>query len=183
MRTSDADILIIPGLGGSGPDIGKAAGRPSSRPRGAVEQKDWDHPRLADWRDAISNAVAEAERPVILVAHSLGATTVADIAAALGDKVKGAFLVAPALLALGQRDRGNRPPPLPKSRPQLCRFRAFSSRAAMIPYASFAESEDFARAWQAEIADAGNAGHINAASGHGPWPEGLMRLAGFLKNL
>ena len=33
------------------------------------------------------------------------------------------------------------------------------------------------------LADAGLSGHINAASGHGPWPEGLMRLAGFMKTL
>ncbi len=98
MRTSDADILIIPGLGGSGPDHWQSRWEVKLSTARRVEQKDWERPRLADWRDAISTAVAEAERPVILVAHSLGAITVADIAAALGDKVKGAFLVAPPSL-------------------------------------------------------------------------------------
>ena len=37
--------------------------------------------------------------------------------------------------------------------------------------------------WGAEVVDAGFAGAIDAASGHGPWPEGLMRLAGFLKRV
>ena len=37
--------------------------------------------------------------------------------------------------------------------------------------------------WGAELVDAGFAGGLDAASGHGPWPEGLMRLAGFLKRL
>ena len=40
-----------------------------------------------------------------------------------------------------------------------------------------------AYAWGAAIADAGSSGHINVESGHGPWPEGLMRFAGFLKAL
>ena len=34
--------------------------------------------------------------------------------------------------------------------------------------------------WGAELIDAGFAGSLDAASGHGPWPEGLMRLAGFI---
>jgi predicted alpha/beta hydrolase family esterase len=29
----------------------------------------------------------------------------------------------------------------------------------------------------------GEAGGLNAASGHGPWPEGLMRLAAFIKRI
>jgi len=35
--------------------------------------------------------------------------------------------------------------------------------------------------WEAELVDLGNAGHINVASGHGPWPEGRLlvdRVAG-----
>ena len=30
---------------------------------------------------------------------------------------------------------------------------------------------------------AGNAGHINAASGHGPWPEGLLMFGELMKRL
>jgi uncharacterized protein len=51
------------------------------------------------------------------------------------------------------------------------------------PYCSYERAEDFAYAWGAVVVDAGESGHINAASGHGPWPEGLMRLAGFMKGL
>jgi uncharacterized protein len=40
-----------------------------------------------------------------------------------------------------------------------------------------------ARTLDAELADAGLSGHINSESGHGPWPEGLMRFATFLKPL
>jgi serine hydrolase len=37
--------------------------------------------------------------------------------------------------------------------------------------------------WGAGLIDAGHAGGLDAASGHGPWPEGLMRLAGFIKRM
>lgn len=37
--------------------------------------------------------------------------------------------------------------------------------------------------WGAGLIDAGDAGGLDAASGHGPWPEGLMQLAAFLKRL
>ena len=40
-----------------------------------------------------------------------------------------------------------------------------------------------AAAWGAELIDAGHAGGLDLDSGHGPWPEGLMRLAGFIKML
>ncbi len=33
------------------------------------------------------------------------------------------------------------------------------------------------------FADAGEAGHINAESGHGPWPEGSMTFAHFMTRL
>jgi predicted alpha/beta hydrolase family esterase len=182
MRTSDADILIIPGLGGSGPDHWQSRWQAKLSTARRVEQNDWDRPLLADWRAAIATAVAEAQRPVILVAHSLGAVTVADIAAELGDRVKGGFLVAPPSVRAIHEIEG--------VDPQFAKvpFAALPFPSVLVasrddPFAKFEESEDFARAWQAEIADAGNAGHINAASGHGPWPEGLMKLAGFLKNL
>jgi predicted alpha/beta hydrolase family esterase len=51
------------------------------------------------------------------------------------------------------------------------------------PFGSFADSEAFARTLGAELIDAGFSGHINSESGHGPWPEGLLRFAAFLKML
>ncbi len=51
------------------------------------------------------------------------------------------------------------------------------------PYCTYARAEQLAGQWGASFTDAGEAGHINVASGHGPWPEGLMRFAGFLKTL
>ena len=51
------------------------------------------------------------------------------------------------------------------------------------PYCTYERAEDFSYAWGAALVDAGMSGHLNTASGHGPWPEGLMRFAGFLRQL
>jgi predicted alpha/beta hydrolase family esterase len=183
MRTSDADILIVPGLHGSGPDHWQsrwAAKLPTAR---VVAQSDFSRPDLEAWRARLIEEISRAERPVVLVAHSLGVLAVAHAAAGLRDRgVKGAFLVAPpapeTIAALQSVDPAFAAPllePLP--------FPSLVIASRDDPYAPYAESERLAGTLGAELADAGNSGHINADSGHGPWPEGLMRFAGFLKNL
>ena len=51
------------------------------------------------------------------------------------------------------------------------------------PYCSLDRARQLAAAWGAQFIEAGDAGHINANSGHGPWPEGLLHLGGFMKQL
>jgi uncharacterized protein len=187
MRTSDADILIIPGLGGSGPDHWQSRWEAKIPAVRRVVQADWENPGLDAWRERIVEEVARAARPVVLVAHSLGVLAAAHAApflakGAASGKVKGGFFVAPpsrnvltnfdavdpAFLALPGE-------PLP--------FPSLIIASRDDPYSPFADSEEMARMLGAELIDAGNSGHINIESGHGPWPEGLMRFAGFLKKL
>jgi predicted alpha/beta hydrolase family esterase len=51
------------------------------------------------------------------------------------------------------------------------------------PFGSYEHADDIAAAWGSLLLDAGEAGHINAESGHGPWPEGTMVFAQFLGKL
>jgi predicted alpha/beta hydrolase family esterase len=51
------------------------------------------------------------------------------------------------------------------------------------PYSTYADAEALARDWGAKLIDAGASGHINAESGHGPWPEGLLQFAAFMKRI
>ena len=44
------------------------------------------------------------------------------------------------------------------------------------PYCSFERAQGFAAAWGADLVDAGAAGHINADSGLGDWPQGQALL-------
>ena len=187
MRSSDADILIIPGLGGSGPDHWQSRWEAKIPAVRRVAQADWENPSLDAWRERIIEEVARAERPVILVAHSLGVLAVARTApllakGAVSGKVKGGFFVAPPSAKVLETFEAIDPAFLtPPAEPLPFPSLIIASRDD--PYASFADSEDLARVLGSELADAGHSGHINIESGHGPWPEGLMRFAGFLKTL
>ena len=61
-----------------------------------------------------------------------------------------------------------------------CRSRLISSNNDL--YCSYASAQHLARTWGAELSDAGESGHINIASGQGPWPEGLLQFGKFLRN-
>src|ERR1700732_4529792 len=100
MRTSEASILLIPGLGGSGPDHWQSRWEAKIPAVRRIVQADWEKPELDTWRDRIVEEVERAARPVILVAHSLGVLAAVHAAPLLAKgvscgKVKGGFLVAP----------------------------------------------------------------------------------------
>ena len=183
MKTRDACILIIPGLGGSGPDHWQTRWQAKLSTARRVEQADWDHPDKAEWSGRIAASIAEAEQPVVLVAHSLGVIAAAHVlAAADAGRVAGAFLVAPpAIEAVMERpeiDRAFMPYP---SQPLPCPSIVVASTND--PFGPYQSAETLAAGWGASLLNAGEAGHINADSGHGPWPEGLMSFAGFLGKL
>jgi predicted alpha/beta hydrolase family esterase len=183
MRTSEADIIIVPGLHNSGPDHWQTRWQQKLSTARRVIQDNWDAPDHAAWTQAIARAVNESQKPVILIAHSLGVAATAHAAPLFEkDRVKGAFLVAPPSeewlrahpLSFGAFEKHPRDP-LP--------FPSLLVGSRNDPHASYEAVEDLAFAWGSAIKDAGEVGHINAASGHGPWPEGLMSLAAFLARL
>jgi uncharacterized protein len=183
MKTRDADILIIPGLGGSGADHWQTRWEAKLATARRVAQRDWDRPVLADWLPTIRETIDRAERPVILVAHSLGVIAAARaIEQAATTRVAGAFLVAPpsetTIEGLPEIARDFSPYP---RRVLACPSVVVGSTDD--PYATLADTEALAAAWGSVFHNAGAAGHINADSGHGPWPEGLMSFAGFLSKL
>jgi uncharacterized protein len=51
-------------------------------------------------------------------------------------------------------------------------FRSILVASRTDPYTTFEQFEQYARGWGAELFDAGDAGHIETASGYGPWPDG-----------
>ncbi len=181
MRISEADILIAPGLGNSEPAHWQrrwGAGMANAR---IIEQDEWDRPVVADWVARIHQDIMLATRPVVLIGHSLGVAAIVLTARQLADtKVRGAFLVSPpdfdsgALPALADPFR---PPtdPLP--------FPSMVVASTSDPLVSLARARGFAADWGADFMAAGDAGHINVASGHGPWPEGLLMFAELMKRL
>ncbi|MGI9523596.1 MAG: RBBP9/YdeN family alpha/beta hydrolase [Hyphomicrobiaceae bacterium] len=124
-------------------------------------------------------AVKECRRPIILIGYHLGVAAIVRSAQALpATSVKGAFLVAPAdfdIRAGPGADGELSDAPLP--------FPSLLVASRTDPRCSFEKASDMALAWGSHLVDAGDAGQIDASSGHGPWPEGLLRLGWFLKRL
>ncbi|MBV9739594.1 MAG: serine hydrolase family protein [Hyphomicrobiales bacterium] len=186
MRTSDADILFVPGLGNSGPDHWQTRWEKKLSTARRVEQEDWERPKLEDWIARLLEEVANSQaskRPAVLIAHSLGSLAVVHAAPLLAPRqIAGAYLITPpsngAITALPDLDPAFVPAPM-----TALPFPSVLVASRNDPYGSFADAQAKAQAWGSTLVDAGDAGHINTESGHGPWPEGLMRLATFLKTL
>ena len=182
MKISEADILIVPGLGNSGPEHWQRRWAERFSTGKVIEQDEWDNPDLSDWSAAIVEAVEAAERPVVLVAHSLGVSALVHAASRFpAGKVRGALLVSPP-----DHEAASIPPeggsftdvprePLP--------FPSLLVASTDDPYVTAARAADMAGAWGSELHFAGDAGHINAASGHGPWPEGLLMFTRLMQRL
>ena len=183
MRTAELDILVLPGLGGGSADHWYQRWAAKLKTMQIVEQDNWDNPTKDSWVDALLASVDKAEKPVFLIGHSLGALTIAHAAAELGTRnVKGAFLAATTSLEIGQTQVPagagfatipTAPFPFPAA--------VLASRTD--PYCPFEKAEAMALDWGAMLVDAGDHGHLNDESGHGPWPEGLMVLAKILKQI
>ncbi len=182
MITSDADILIMPGLGDSPDDHWQSRWEKQLKTARRVMQDDWAHPMLDAWMQRLREAVDTATRPPVIIGHSLGALAVAHVSEDVAGKIKGAFLVTPPaasfVLQIGEIDPAFAAPITRK-----LRFPALLIASRDDPYSTYAESEALGASLGVEVVDAGASGHINADSGHGPWPEGLMRFAGFMKSL
>ena len=182
MKTSDVAIIIVPGLGGGSPQHWYSRWEQKLPTATRVAQADWHHPTLAAWTDHLVAMVEAATRPVILVGHSLGVITIAHAADRISERVVGAFLVAPpsaeklrTIEAVDPAFADIPVTPLP--------FPAVLVASRDDDYSTYEASEALAKAWHVELVDAGASGHLNDDSGHGPWPEGLMRFAGFMKSL
>lgn len=104
----------------------------------------------------------------ILVGHSLGAVLVARMLARWPQlRVRAALLVAPAETEGARRIARFGPvPELPLGVPAT----VVASRND--PWMGFERARHLAGAWQAGLVDLGHAGHVNPASGYGPWPGG-----------
>jgi hypothetical protein len=193
MRADDVQILMVPGWTNSGPDHWQSRWERKLAAARRIEMPDFNRPVRVDWVGAIAEAVRVSEKPALLVAHSCGVLAVAHAAAVLPrEKVAGAMLVAPTDLLeeaavasfLAECGEGVARPvgfePLPM---EALPFPSLVVASRNDPFCRWDTAQAVSTAWGAALMDAGEAGHINTAAGYGPWPEGAMRLASFLKRL
>jgi len=169
------EVVIVPGLGGSGPLHWQTLWQERHGYRRA-EQADWEHPDRDVWLRALTSAIEEANAPVVLVAHSAGCALVAHVPSTnVASRVAGALLVAPADVDLEMHtpDVARCFSPLPLA---PLPFPSIVVASRTDPYVRFARAEEMARAWHARFVDAGRSGHINVDSGHGQWEEGHRLL-------
>jgi predicted alpha/beta hydrolase family esterase len=170
----ESRVLILPGYGGSGPEHWQTLWERAHPGFRRVGERDWDRPDCTEWVAALE-AAAEASGPgTVLVAHSLACLQVAHWSARTRLKIHAALLVAvpdPASPVFPATAIGFAPVPL---RPLP--FPSILVGSSDDPYATPEFTASCARAWGSRLVPIGAAGHINASSGLGDWPEGFGLL-------
>jgi uncharacterized protein len=148
---------------------------------GRVQQRDWARPEAGEWSAAIDDVVTRTGGDVVLVAHSCGVVAVAHWAARFETRIHGAFLVAPPDPDRADLEAPVRAFTLPDMR--TLPFPSLLVASEDDPYCDVGRARAMAIAWGAEFVSAGAAGHLNTASGHGPWPEGRALLDDFCRRI
>ena len=183
MKIAEADILIIPGLGNAAPGHWQRSWQKKMANAQWVEQDEWDTPMLDPWVESIERAIMLATRPVVLVAHSLGVAAVVHTAQRLkGTKVRGAFLVCPPDLDENADVPAEALPFANMPRDPLP-FPSLLIASSNDVFCTVERAADLANAWGSDFHLAGEVGHINLDSDHGPWPEGLMMFTRLMQRL
>ena len=175
-----ASVLILPGWQGSGPTHWQMQW---ARLLGytVVEQNDWLQPRRGDWLARLDEVVIDAPGSVVLAAHSLGCILVAAWASFSRHtaRVRGALLVAP-----GDVEAPEMPDRFPGWTPIVRQRLPFKSNlvgSQNDPYCHADRAQALAHDWGAQWLDLGQAGHINADSSLGAWPQGHALLQTLMK--
>lgn len=172
-------LLICPGIGNSGPKHWQSLWEQAHDGFVRVGQRDWYRPVCTEWVDTLEATVRRHGPDAVFVAHSLACLAIAHWACQRGTQIRAAFLVAvpdatgPSFPSEAQ-GFGSTP---------MCRlpFPSLVVASTDDPYASLKYSMDCATAWGSRFVNIGRAGHINADSGFGDWPEGYAMLQEFLK--
>jgi predicted alpha/beta hydrolase family esterase len=173
-NTFRSTVLILPGLGNSGDAHWQTLWE---KQFGfiRVQQREWDKPVCSDWIDTIDGKISELNpAAVILVGHSLACCTVAFWVKRFNRKIKGALLVAPS-----DTEADSYPPGTTGFKPMPMNaipFPTITITSSDDFYVRLDRAQQFAKAWNSELINIGPAGHINASSNLGSWPEGLEYL-------
>ncbi|MBA4354926.1 MAG: esterase, partial [Novosphingobium sp.] len=177
----DPLILTVPGLNNSGPGHWQTLWEESLPNCHRVDLGLWDDPHRNTWVNKINLAVQRADRPVVLVAHSLGCLAVAwwaEFEQPRDGKVIGALLVAPPDVEVRPIDRRlTRFAPFPHGE---FPFPSVVVASRNDPYMGFGQARQLARTWGSRFVDAGEVGHINADADLGEWTFGRLLLNQFL---
>jgi hypothetical protein len=179
-------VLIVPGLRDAVAQhwqtLLEARWRAAGRPTASVPPMGRDDLDCARKVAAIEAAAQSVDGPVVIVAHSGGCVMVAHWARRTRRAVQGALLAAPpdfdeampegypTLQAL----RAGGWLPVPRER---LPFRSIVAASRNDPLARYERVAELAHAWGSRLDDLGDVGHLNPASGFGPWPGAEQYIA------
>lgn len=178
-RADVAPVLLVPGWRNSGPGHWQSRWQHLRPAWARVDFGEWHHPEPHLWTEVLRQAVLVCPQPPLLIAHSLGCLATANLMALSNPPaIAGVMLVAPP-----DPGRADTPSPVaafaPPARPRF-RVPGLVAVSSSDVYANESYSLELALAWGLEAVRVGACGHINEASGHGDWPEGLALLDGLL---
>ena len=171
-------VFLVPGWQNSGPGHWQSLWESQVPDTRRVEMPNWDFPRRWEWVEALDDALAQHLRfdgpPPLLVGHSVGCLAIVHWAAAHERPIHGALLVAPSDV-----ERDDAPEELCDFAPVPRAALPFPSHvvvAADDPFLDAERARSFASAGGSRFSLLERGGHINAASGFGPWPRGEAML-------
>jgi len=168
-------VLILPGIGNSGPQHWQSLWEQSNPNFERVQQRDWDHPICDEWAMSLKTAIQKKETlDVVLVAHSLACLVITHWANTQYVPIKAALLVAI-------------PDPMGSNFPKeavgfsVIPEQPFPSPSIVVastddPYGTVEYTSHIAKLWGSDLVNIGNCGHINANSGLSDWTEGYKLL-------
>ena len=175
MSAREATVLIVPGLRDHVPQHWQtllASRLPRVRTVAPMGRSNLD---CRERVEAIEEAAARIDGPIIVVAHSGGVIATLHWAWSTKRQLRGALLAAPA-----DFDQ-----PMPEGYPSVevlsaggwlpvprdtLSFRSIVAASRNDPLARYQRVAAFARSWGSKLVDLGEVGHLNPASGYGEWP-------------
>ncbi|MBR0560610.1 RBBP9/YdeN family alpha/beta hydrolase [Neokomagataea anthophila] len=180
------NLLLVPGLFGSGP-LHWQSEWSHAFTLDRLSQEDWNTPTPTKWDESLAHAInapERADKPILLIGHSLGAILCArwlqrNHTRTTPPLVAGAFLVAPADTEQAQTPDSFRIhsfAPLP-SGPLAVPTTIIASEND--PWLSYERATDLAQHWGSDLKSAGPRGHIGSNEPLGLWEEGAQELFTF----
>ncbi|MGO4395491.1 RBBP9/YdeN family alpha/beta hydrolase [Variovorax sp. M-6] len=175
-------VLIVPGLRDHVPAHWQtllAARLPRVRAVPPMGREDLD---CAARVEAIEREAQAVEGPLVIVAHSGGVVMLAHWARRTRRPVRGALLATPpdfecpmpaGYPTMAQLD-ANGWLPVPRER---LPFASIVAASRNDPLGSYVRVAELASGWGSRLVDLGDAGHLNPASGFGPWPRAERLIA------
>ena len=172
----NATVVIVPGLRDHVPDHWQTLLADELPGSVTVPRMQMGKLSCTAWVDALDRTLDTVEGPVVLVAHSAGAMIVVHWAQRRRRAIVGALLAAPPDFES----------PLPAPYPTMdvlqsngwlptprapLPFPSIVAAGADDPLGRIERVEAMARDWGSRFVDLGNVGHLNPASGYGPWPD------------